>query len=133
MTQHKVVAGLIIHSQRILLGKRSAERAFYPGVWDLFGGHMEPGEGHEQTLARELAEELGITPTEWIFLETLHEPSIPLTVYLYLVTAWTGTPINRQPEEHSAIGWFSLDEATQLQLADPSYPILFARYLDAEN
>lgn len=60
---HEVVAGLIIQSQKILLGQRSPNREFYPNVWDVFGGHMEPGEQQPQTLARELKEELGITPT----------------------------------------------------------------------
>ena len=137
---HEVVAALIIQSHKILLGQRSATRAFYPDVWDLFGGHMEPGEGREQTLVRELKEELGITPTGWTFLETLtlslppnsNEPSGLMIVHLYLVNAWKGTPYNRQPEEHSVIHWFSLAEATQLHLADPVYPTLFARHLTSE-
>ena len=132
MPQHEVVAALIIRTGLILLGRRSPERTFYPDVWDMFGGHMEPGEGQEQTLARELEEELGITPTAWTYLETLHEPSVQLTVHLYRVTAWTGTPTNRQPEEHSAIGWFLLAQVSQLPLADPTYPVLFARYLVSE-
>jgi len=126
---HEVVAALIVQSGRILLGKRSATREFYPGVWDLFGGHMEPGEGQAETLIRELGEELGITPTRWSYVETLQVPSEQLTVHLYLVTAWTGTPTNQQLEEHSAIGWFSLAEAIKLDLADSIYPELFERYL----
>jgi len=126
---HEVVAALIVRSQKILLGQRSATRTFYPDVWDVFGGHMEPGEQQAATLLRELAEELGITPTEWTVLKTLHKPSEELTVHLYLVRAWQGTPFNRQPEEHSEIGWFSLAEANQLRLADPSYPTLFERHL----
>ncbi|HLO33350.1 MAG TPA: NUDIX domain-containing protein [Anaerolineales bacterium] len=129
---HEVVAGLIIRSQKILLGQRSASRAFYPNVWDVFGGHMEPGEEQPQTLVRELQEELGITPTGWTYLETLHVPAAELTMHLYLVTAWTGTPVNRQLEEHSQVRWFSLEEAIQLELADPSYPRIFARYLAEE-
>lgn len=137
---HEVVAALIVQSQKILLGLRSATRTFYPDVWDMFGGHVEPGEQHEETLVRELQEELGITPTHWTFLETLtlpipvegYEPTESLTAHLYLVTAWKGTPYNRQPEEHSVIHWFSLAEAEQLHLADPIYPKLFERYLDHE-
>jgi 8-oxo-dGTP diphosphatase len=162
---HEVVAALIVQSQKILLGLRSATRTFYPDVWDMFGGHVEPGERHEETLVRELQEELGITPTQWRFLETFTAPTSPppnttsdspesnqnfnvgfgggaprserrgsesLTAHLYLVTAWKGTPYNRQPEEHSVIHWFSLAEAEQLHLADAIYPTLFERYLDHE-
>ena len=129
---HEVVAALIIQSGRILLGKRSAGRAFYPGVWDVFGGHVEPGEQHHQTLVRELQEELGITPTAWQYVETISLPGAgadALTLHLYLVTAWTGTPTNRQIEEHSEIGWLSPEQAARLPLAHPSYPALFARFL----
>ena len=134
---HEVVAALIIQSKRILLGQRSPTREFYPGVWDVFGGHMEPGEQLHETLVRELQEELGITPTGWTYLETIKlstaspstELSDQLILHLYRVTDWIGTPANRQLNEHSSIGWFSLAEAIQLQLADQSYPVLFARYL----
>jgi 8-oxo-dGTP diphosphatase len=132
---HEIVAALIVRSQKILLGHRSAEREFYPDVWDAFGGHVEPGEGQQQTLVRELQEELGITPTLWKYLEKISFPSDApdqVTVYLYLVTDWTGTPTNRQLEEHSTIDWFSLEQAVQLPLAHPDYPGIFARYLDAD-
>jgi 8-oxo-dGTP diphosphatase len=134
---HEVVAALIIQSKMILLGLRSSTRKFYPNVWDLFGGHVEPGELQHKTLVRELQEELGITPTEWTYEETIEAsllevegvPSDQLYLHLYLVTAWSGTPVNLQPQEHDSIGWFSLDQAVQLNLAHPSYPRLFARYL----
>jgi 8-oxo-dGTP diphosphatase len=137
---HEVVAALIIRSQKVLLGQRSATRAFYPNVWDMFGGHMEPGEQQHETLIRELQEELGITPTQWVYLDTRHlsspssldTPAVSLVFHSYLVTDWAGTPTNRQLDEHSAIGWFSLEEAIQLPLADPGYPALFARYLTSE-
>ena len=138
---HEVVAALIVQSQKILLGLRSASRELYPDVWDMFGGHVEPGEQHEETLIRELQEELGITPTRWRYLETLTlriPPSEPgselsdqLIAHLYLVSAWKGTPFNRQPHEHSVIHWFSVHEISQLNFADASYPALFARYIEA--
>jgi 8-oxo-dGTP diphosphatase len=128
---HEIVAALIVRSQKILLGHRSAEREFYPDVWDVFGGHVEPGEGQQQALVRELQEELGITPTLWKYLEKISFPSDAsnqVTVYLYLVTDWAGTPVNRQLEEHSTIDWFSLEQAVQLPLAHPDYPMIFAKY-----
>ena len=136
---HEVVAALIVHAGQILLGLRAANRDFYPDVWDMFGGHVEAGELPEQALVRELEEELGITPTKWAYLETLtlsishpdaEAYSSELTMHLYRVTKWKGTPYNRQPEEHSVIHWFSVAEAEGLKLADASYPRLFARYID---
>ena len=134
---HEVVAALIVQANKILLGLRSPGRALYPAVWDMFGGHVEPGENPLQTLIRELQEELGITPTEWVFLEMLtlalpasqDEPPDEMIVHLYRVTAWTGTPVNRQPEEHSEIGWFTLEQAIRRPLADPIYLALFERAL----
>ena len=137
---HEIATALIIHDGRVLLGHRSSRRDFYPDVWDLFGGHVESGEKHEAALVREVQEELGVTPTAWTFLETVTQPLPPsstggpssddvLIAHLYLVTAWTGKPVNRQPEEHSEIRWFTLREAIQLDLADAMYPELFAKYL----
>ncbi len=57
------VAAFVVEEKRVLLGKRSIKRAFYPDVWDVFGGHQKTGELREQTLRRELFEELGIVPT----------------------------------------------------------------------
>jgi 8-oxo-dGTP diphosphatase len=134
---HHLVAAFIIRGDRILLGQRSPERAFWPDVWDVFGGHIEPAEQPEQTLVRELREELGITPTQWVELEIITEsvpeqdnmPAHDLLVHLYCVTAWIGTPVNQQAEEHSLIQWFSYAEAIRLDLAHPAYPRLFARCL----
>ncbi|MDQ2808518.1 MAG: NUDIX hydrolase [Chloroflexota bacterium] len=116
---------------QILLGKRTAARAFYPNVWDVPGGHCEAGESPEQTLVRELAEEIGVTPTAWHKLDELQLTTLgqadTLVMHFYAVTRWTGTPTNRQPEEHSEIGWFGIEEACTLDLADPEYPALFRR------
>ena len=136
---HHIVAAVIVKADRILLGKRTPGREFFPNVWDVFGGHIEPGEEREQTLVRELEEELGITPTRWMELETITEalpekddaPSYDLIVYFYCVTAWSGTPVNMQPQEHTTIQWFSYAEAIKLDLAHPSYPRLFEQCLQS--
>jgi 8-oxo-dGTP diphosphatase len=133
MMLHQCVGALIVQHHTLLLGQRSPTRTFYPGVWDLFGGHIEPGEQPEQTLIRELWEELGIRPTQWRHVETLMgtvpERDEEVHYHVYLVLAWSGIPVNQQPEEHTRIAWFSLDRAIQLELADPAYPQLFARVL----
>ena len=128
---HKCVGAFIIQRGSVRLGKRSADRSSYPNVWDVFGGHIELGEFRHQALERELFEELGILPTRCKYLETVsvqgstHDAGT--TCHFYLVTAWNGTPANRQPQEHSEIRWFRRAEVTQLELASPEYKRIIDR------
>ena len=114
---------------KMLLGRRSPDRRFYPNVWDLIGGHCEDQEAPEQTLVRELREELGVTPIEFREIAVLNEPDEAsrgaYRYHVYLVTEWSGQLANRQPEEHVALEWFTISEAATLDLAHPDYPTLF--------
>jgi 8-oxo-dGTP diphosphatase len=103
-------------------------------VWDVPGGHCEPGEPPERTLVRELQEELGVTPTAWrplgVFRAGPGEPEGGLALHLYAVSAWTGEPHNRLPEEHSEVEWFAVEDACGLELAHPGYPAVFRAVSD---
>jgi len=57
-----VGAAAIITNSRgeILLGKRSKNHPFYPGLWCLPGGIIEFGETLEQAIKREVKEEIGV-------------------------------------------------------------------------
>jgi RimJ/RimL family protein N-acetyltransferase/8-oxo-dGTP pyrophosphatase MutT (NUDIX family) len=44
---------------RVYVQRRTAERRLLPGIWDVVGGHLEPGETPEEALAREVEEETG--------------------------------------------------------------------------
>jgi 8-oxo-dGTP pyrophosphatase MutT (NUDIX family) len=134
------VGGLLVRARRrdglqILLGKRAPSRASYPGVWDVLGGRCEPGETPEQTLIRELVEETGVRPTEWrplgVYRGAVPGDESPVVLHLFVVTAWTGTPRNRQPEEHTQVAWFTVEDACRLRLADPAYRRVFRRLASA--
>ena len=121
-------AGILLRDDKILLGKRHADLEFYPNTWDIIGGHCEDAEMPEQTLLRELEEELGVTPTRFTHLAVLHEPKSDVygdyEYNIYLVTDWLGTPRNLSPNEHSELAWFQIKEALNLDLAHPEYPEL---------
>ena len=60
------VAMAIIYSKgRYLMQLRDdIPGILYPGVWGLFGGHLEPGEEPKAGLKRELIEEIAYEPEE---------------------------------------------------------------------
>jgi 8-oxo-dGTP diphosphatase len=129
--RHEIVAGVLVRDARVLLCHRSADREWYPNVWDLPGGHIEPGESPADALVRELREELGVT------VEPPADP--PFTVIatadfdmlVWLVTEWVGDSSNMAPAEHDALAWYVAADLSGLRLADDSYPALIVQALDA--
>jgi 8-oxo-dGTP diphosphatase len=126
------VGGLLVSDGRVLLGLRSTSRTHFPDVWDVFGGHAWPGEPPGDALARELHEELGVTPTSVSLLHIAqHSGAAESYEYrIYLVTAWEGTPENRQPEEHDKIRWVSPEQFGGMRFAHPAYLRLFRQAIE---
>jgi mutator protein MutT len=121
MPRAEIVCGLLIREGSALLVHRAPDRAVFPGVWDFPGGHVEPGESAPDALVRELVEELEVVivrPAGAGDL-VLEDEGWHLTVWI--VTDWTGTPRNAQPDEHDDLAWFGLDDALALDFADPEY------------
>jgi 8-oxo-dGTP diphosphatase len=121
---------MVIRAGRVLLGRRSDSRAYYPGCWDLFGGHVEPDETPEVALARELSEELGIVPLDARAVMVATEPKPDVhgqgEFHVYVVTAWKGEPMLKN-SEHDRLGWFTLAEAARLALADKAILAVLAQ------
>ena len=126
----RCACGVLVRDGRVLLGKRAADRALYPGVWDVFGGHQEGAESIAETLVRELREELDVTPLDYVELAVLDEPK-PETngaraYHVFAVTAWRGPGPTMLGDEHSEIAWFTIEAALALDLALPGYKPLLA-------
>ena len=119
------VGAFLFQNGLVLLGLRSEERLFYPGLWDAIGGHVESKESIGDALARELSEEIQVTPIDFVELATLTEvqPKIngEANYHMFLVTGWEGAGPTMQGNEHSEIRWFSAAEAVTLPLAHPGY------------
>ena len=125
---------LIMQDGKILLGRRAHFRATYPSCWDVIGGRIEPGETAEQTLARELQEELAITPRHPRACGTLKDPGhAPETAPLYrffVVDTWDGGTPRLNNHEHSHLAWFTAQQACDLSnLALEEYRTLLHRVL----
>lgn len=120
-----VVGALLVADGRVLLGHRSPGRRWFPDVWDLPGGHVEPGESSRAALVREVGEELGVTVRSAREHQRIHVPGRtaggdPVVMDLWLVTQWVGTPVNGAPDEHDALGWFCADDLPTAELAHPA-------------
>ena len=118
--------GVLVRDGRVLLGLRSPLANSHRGQWDVIGGHREPGETDEQTMVRELNEELGIIPTRYknvgVLAERFAEAQYRLRVFS--VWEWHGTPTNCS-QEHVTIEWWAPSEIPKLDLTSTSLiPIL---------
>lgn len=113
--------GILVLEDQILLGKRKHDR-LYPDIWDIFGGHIEEGETKEETLKRELKEEIGIVIKDFEFLETYEDQDpthgIDYIHHIYLIHSWEGVPENKVPQEHECIMWFSKEGTENLKMHD---------------
>lgn len=123
----EIVGGVLVRKRELLLGRRSPSKRICPNTWDVLGGLREAGETLERTLARELQEEIGVTPVESVKLATLpfaHDGQA-IGFHLYRVDAWTGEPVLAN-DEHTELRWFGFDDAAALpDLAADEYRALF--------
>jgi 8-oxo-dGTP diphosphatase len=130
LTWIAVVAGALARDDgRWLMHKRPAGK-HHAGLWEFPGGKMEPDEIPQESLIRELAEELGISCdpascTPVAFAETGPGDQGPaIVILLYTVPRWRGEPAALEGGE---IGWFTPQEIAGL--AKPPLDIQLAHAL----
>ena len=109
----QVACAIIESAGRILLTQRHQD-AHQGGLWEFPGGKFEGDESPTECLARELDEELGITP-----LETRYVCQIPwqygekrVRLWVYEVLKFSGTPESR---EGQPVDWVASTELTTRQ------------------
>jgi 8-oxo-dGTP diphosphatase len=125
--------GLLVRGRKMLLARRSAKRSFYSDVWDVIGGHCEPGEVPGDALVREVEEEIGVTPRTFEEIAALAEPHQvehgEARYHIFLVTAWSGGEPRLRGSEHTEMRWLDVEEALALPLAHPRYGELLSATL----
>jgi len=89
-----VAVALVDTDNRILIAQRPEGKQL-AGLWEFPGGKLEPGERPEETLIRELHEELGITVKEpclapLTFASHAYE-TFHLLMPLYICRRWEGS------------------------------------------
>ena len=108
-----VVAAVISRGDRLLLGRRPDDKR-HGGLWEFPGGKLEPGESWQEAAARELAEELGLRLDSMGAVQfESRDPGSPYRIR-FLQVEVSGRV---EAREHSAVGWFTPVELTQMPLA----------------
>lgn len=104
----EVVAALISNEGSILICQRPAEKA-RPLYWEFVGGKVDPGESHEEALARECREELGVDILVGgkVIDVSYDYPDVSIHLHLYSSQIASGSP---QALEHNDIKWIRANE-----------------------
>ncbi len=119
-------AALIDAENRILIAQRPEGKQL-AGLWEFPGGKLEPGEGPEAALVRELQEELGIAValTDLVahsFASHAYE-NFHLLMPLFTCRRWQGTP---SALEHAALAWVTPAEMAAFPMPPADEPLVAA-------
>ncbi|KAH0632008.1 hypothetical protein JD844_020000 [Phrynosoma platyrhinos] len=100
---------LVVQPQRVLLGMK--KRGFGAGLWNGFGGKVQPGETIEQAARRELQEESGLTVDSLekmgkITFEFVGNTEL-MEVHIFRADSFQGDPTE---SDEMRPQWFELDQ-----------------------
>lgn len=113
---HQIGVGIVMNENEEVLIALRPEDAMLGGMWEFPGGKQEEDEQIEQTVVRELKEELGIDiAIKKPFMKLDHAYShFKITMHAYLCELQNGKP---KPQSSQEIRWIPIDE-----LADYPFP-----------
>ncbi len=119
-----VACALVDADGRVLIAQRPEGKQL-AGLWEFPGGKMEPGETPEETLVRELKEELGIE-TKVACLAPLTFAShsyetFNLLMPLYVCRRFWGTP---QPLDAQALKWVKPNRLRDYPMPPADAPLI---------
>jgi 8-oxo-dGTP diphosphatase len=108
---------------RVLIAQRPGGKSM-AGLWEFPGGKIESGEQPEQTLIRELKEELGIIVSE-VCLAPLtfasHSyPDFHLLMPLYVCRRWEGTVAAREGQQ---LAWVKPNRLRDYEMPPADIPL----------
>ena len=119
-----VAAALVDVDGRVLIAKRPHGKPM-EGLWEFPGGKVDEGETPEESLIRELEEELNIKVTKAClapFVFTSHAyDSFHLLMPLYLCRRWEGFV---SALEHEAIAWVKPDRLGDYPMPPADAPLI---------
>ena len=124
MKHIEVVAAIIISNNKILCVQRNENKLQYISKkFEFPGGKMEPGETKEETIKREILEELKMEiSVQKEFLTVTHEyPDFILTMHSFICSCKNQ---NVTLTEHISYKWLTKNELAPLDWAAADVPIV---------
>jgi 8-oxo-dGTP diphosphatase len=119
-----VACALIDADGRVLLAERPAGKPM-AGLWEFPGGKVEDGERLEETLIRELQEELGIIVSEPclapLTFASHRYPEFHLLMPLYVCRRWEGIV---QPLEGQRLAWVQPNRLRDYPMPPADEPLI---------
>ena len=109
---------------RVLIAQRPEGKPM-AGLWEFPGGKVEPGERPEQTLIRELKEEIGIDVSEpclapLTFASYAYE-TFHLLMPLYICRRWEGIAVAREGQN---LAWVRASKLRDYPMPPADIPLL---------
>ena len=129
MKHYEVVCAIIYNDEnKIFCTKRGPGRAL-EGKWEFPGGKVEKDETHEETIVREIKEELNsiITPIKYIGLSTYEyhdlapHDDFSITLYAYKCKLISG---DLTLSEHTDSKWVTVEEMKNMDFAEADKPLI---------
>ncbi|HEX7204784.1 MAG TPA: 8-oxo-dGTP diphosphatase MutT [Xanthobacteraceae bacterium] len=109
---------------RVLLAQRPTGKPM-AGLWEFPGGKVEAGERPEQTLIRELKEELGILVNEACLAPLTFAshayPDFHLLMPLFVCRRWEGTPMALEGQE---LAWVRVNRLRDYPMPPADEPLV---------
>ncbi len=108
-------SAIIIRSMdnKFFVAKRSKNKEYSPGKWELIGGNLEPGETEVQGLCREVNEELGVDIKEYKYFRDYQFKNRVFKVYI--------TELAKEPrpnkDDFEEWGWYGIGEIKKMDFA----------------
>jgi 8-oxo-dGTP diphosphatase len=122
----RVTAGILQQNGLVLIARRRPGKHM-GGKWEFPGGKIEAGESPEQSLVRELKEELDVSARiGGLLCCTSYEgDGVSLELFVYQIEGFDGNPVLR---EHEEMRWVAPQELHNFDLADSDRRVVEALY-----
>jgi 8-oxo-dGTP diphosphatase len=115
---------LVDAEKRVLIAQRPAGKPM-AGLWEFPGGKVEEGETPEDTVIRELYEELGITVTEPclapLTFSSHNYLEFHILLPLFVCRRWEGTPAAREAQQ---IKWVRANRLRDFPMPAADEPLI---------